>query len=106
MRYYQGPGALRKISASLLTDLGGRPFVFGGRNALASLERHGFHQAISDQGLKPVFEIFQGECCKEEVKRLSDIALDASSNLVVGAGGGKALDAAKAVGAELNLPIM
>jgi len=50
-------------------------------------------------------ETFQGECSDEEIERLSGIAQEANAKVIVGVGGGKALDTSKAVGHRLGLPI-
>lgn len=48
---------------------------------------------------------FQGECTVEEIDRLTGIATDADIDVVVGMGGGKAIDAAKSVSSRLDLPL-
>lgn len=50
-------------------------------------------------------ERFGGECCDEEIKKLKDIAEESGSELVVGIGGGKTLDTAKALAYELEVPV-
>lgn len=49
---------------------------------------------------------FGGECSFNEVNRLSAIGKKKNSDCVVGIGGGKLLDAAKAVAHELKLPVI
>ncbi|MCJ7608787.1 glycerol dehydrogenase [Candidatus Bathyarchaeota archaeon] len=106
MRYYQGPGILGEVSGRIFKNLGGSLFVFGGRRALGALESHGFYRSIRAQDLTYVIEEFGGECCDAELEKLSKTALDCSCSVVVGAGGGKALDSAKAVGSRLGLPVV
>jgi glycerol dehydrogenase len=106
MRYYQGPGVLREISGRIFQNLDGRLLVFGGSRALRVLADHGFYKSIQDHNQAYTVEEFRGECCDAEVERLSKIGLDESCRVVVGAGGGKALDTAKAVGSRLGLPVV
>lgn len=47
---------------------------------------------------------FAGECCMENVKELAEIVRKYSCNVLVGVGGGKALDVAKLVGDEVDMP--
>lgn len=51
-------------------------------------------------------EPFGGECSDEEIERLTAIARDNVAGAIVGVGGGKALDTAKAVAHGLGLPVI
>ena len=61
---------------------------------------------LPDLGLTPVIEAFGGECSKAEIVRLVDLANNHPFAAVVGAGGGKASDTARAVANELELPVV
>jgi glycerol dehydrogenase len=49
---------------------------------------------------------FAGECSLVEIERIKQAAKQNKSQVVVGAGGGKVLDAARAAAADLNLPVV
>ena len=49
---------------------------------------------------------FDGECSLVEIERIKQAAKQNKSQVVVGAGGGKVLDAARAAAADLNLPVV
>ena len=49
---------------------------------------------------------FDGESSDEEIKRLLKISKKASCEVIVGIGGGKTLDTAKAVSCELKMPVV
>ncbi|MFP1497224.1 iron-containing alcohol dehydrogenase [Escherichia coli] len=51
-------------------------------------------------------EIFNRECCDEEIERICKCTQACGAKMIVGIGGGKTPDTAKAVGATLNLPII
>ena len=50
-------------------------------------------------------ETFGEECSEEEICRLTSIAKEEQSEVIVGMGGGKALDTAKVVAHNLSLPV-
>jgi glycerol dehydrogenase len=51
-------------------------------------------------------EQFGGECSDEEIERLSEICKRNGCNVVIGMGGGKTLDTAKATAFSLRLPVV
>ncbi|TBW35340.1 glycerol dehydrogenase [Siculibacillus lacustris] len=51
-------------------------------------------------------EIFGRECCRLEIDRLSAVAKRTGAQVIVGIGGGKALDTAKAVAHDRGLPVV
>ena len=58
--------------------------------------------SLEDAGLGATSVEFNGEASETEIDRITDLAEDRGIDLVVGAGGGKALDTAKAVRTNLN----
>ncbi len=103
-RYVQGLGALAEIGDQVKL-LGDRVFVTGGRTALAET-RAFIEKSLSEKGLAVTFEIFRGECCDPEIERLKGQAEAAGSNVVVGVGGGKVIDTAKAVACLMKVPVV
>ena len=102
-RYIQGPGVIDEIGRLL----GGRyknAFLIGGRRTLALVG-----EAVSGQleraGAACRAELFGGEACQDEIERLSVAARAAGADLIIAAGGGKAIDSGKTVAAGLDLPM-
>ncbi|ELY58520.1 glycerol dehydrogenase [Natronococcus jeotgali] len=65
--------------------------------------------SLRDADVEPTLEEFNGEASEAEIDRLTGIARETGADAIVGAGGGKALDTAKAVrenagGAMVSLP--
>lgn len=98
-RYLQGPG--------LLSRLGEEAGLFGAhaaclldRSVYAALEDP-IRSACKDKVTLSLVE-HGGECSQAEIARVR--GLSEAAGLIIGAGGGKALDTAKAVAQELGVP--
>ncbi|MGD1815526.1 MAG: glycerol dehydrogenase [Pleomorphochaeta sp.] len=96
-----------------LNDLGS----FGktlGDNLLVLITESGKKRlgTIIEDGAKDVkdvtinFTYFNGECSREEIKRVEDEAKKLGANVIVGIGGGKTLDTAKAAAYYSKLPVI
>jgi glycerol dehydrogenase len=101
-RYVQGDGALE-----LLGEETGRL----GNQGLAIVDTFAqstygaeLQKSLSKGGTFSL-EAFQGECSDEEIERLSGKAKETNAKVIVGVGGGKALDTSKAVAHHLGLPL-
>jgi glycerol dehydrogenase len=103
-RYVQGPGALEHAGEHIAL-LGRKALVLGGKKGLSGKVREGLLSGFKTQGVTAHMEPFGGECCRPEIDRLAEVARTQGSDLVVGVGGGKSLDTAKAVAHELKIPV-
>lgn len=103
-RYVQGKGELKNLP-EYVKKLGKKLFVIisgsGLKRARGLLE-----ESFQDTGMELVFESFHGECCETEIKRLGSRFQENSCDLVVGVGGGKIHDSAKATAYEQNAPVV
>jgi glycerol dehydrogenase len=53
-----------------------------------------------------LLEEFNGECCEKEIRRVSDIVTGSKINVIVGVGGGKAIDTAKIVADRAGIAVI
>jgi glycerol dehydrogenase len=105
-RYTQGKNATALLGAEMAgLGLSGPALIVGGRSPIRLLSetwRHTFREA----GIAFAVHPFGGECSLAEIERIKQVARQNKSQVVVGAGGGKVLDAARAAAADLNLPVV
>ncbi|MBQ9941894.1 MAG: glycerol dehydrogenase [Christensenellaceae bacterium] len=102
-RYVQGSGELKNIAKHTL-GLGSKFFILGTTSGLRRVEetvKASF--AGTDAALH--FEAFNGECSKNEIARLCEKVAANGCDVIVGIGGGKTLDTAKAVAYYQKAPV-
>lgn len=100
--YIQGRETLGK-AGFYLEKFGQKAAVIADENVL-DIVRSPLQKGIKQSSLSITFNRFRGECTFQEISRLEKKIKEEEADIIVGAGGGKALDSAKAVGANLNLP--
>ncbi|MFL6117280.1 MAG: glycerol dehydrogenase [Catenulispora sp.] len=104
--YVQGRDATAALGPEMLRlGLTGPVLIVAAPSAerlLADAWRATFKDAATDFGVHR----FGGECSRAEIARIIGAAQGAEAGVIVGAGGGKALDAARAAADELGLPFV
>jgi glycerol dehydrogenase len=98
-RYVQGPGILKE-TGQFISPLGSRVFIIGGPKAL-SIGREPIAASLTEKGLAFQLEEFSGECTRANAAILSEKARGFAATVIVGIGGGRVIDTAKAVSHEL-----
>ena len=103
-KYVQGAGEMKKL---------GEYAKNYGKSALVLITASG-HKRLGDvveksfegTGVSVGFNYFNGECSKNEINRLVEIVKAEGYDLVIGIGGGKILDTAKAVAHLCHTPVL
>lgn len=102
-RYVQGPDALKRLGQEV-SRFGGYGFLICDPYIIDNI-LPAFQKDILKH-IQITLEKFKGECSDEEIERLFEIADKAGSEVIVGIGGGKTLDTAKAVANKLKIPVV
>lgn len=104
-RYVRQAGALKTIGGKI-KHLGRRPLIIGGRTALGVVEAV-LEQSLTASGLEPAGVLwYGGQCSAANIERVAEAAHAQKADILVGIGGGKALDTVKAAAARVNLPLV
>ncbi len=103
-KYVQGPNALQSI-ADYIKPLGDKAFVIADAFVFGLVEKM-IEASASKSGVQLTKATFEGECSQNEINRLGDLFANSGAEIVVGIGGGKTLDAAKAVAYYGKVPIV
>ena len=105
-RYTQGKHATARLGPEMKQlGLQGPALILGGRSAQRLLSDV-WTETFGDAGIEFAVTPFGGECSHPEIQRIKGAARDAKARVVIGAGGGKVLDAARAAASDLDLPVV
>lgn len=103
-KYIQGPDALQHLAQSI-KPLADHVFVIADQFVFGLVEET-ITKSFKSDDVKFEEAIFQGECSQNEINRLGALLKQTKASLVIGIGGGKTLDAAKAVAFHAHMPIV
>jgi glycerol dehydrogenase len=103
-RVVRGSGSLAHLSAEI-ARWGQRPLVIGGHHSLERLAPY-LQPLLAMPQLAVAQACYGADCTEAANARLKQAAADHEADVILGVGGGKALDTAKLVAEQLNLPII
>lgn len=101
-KYIQGAGAIGELPA-LVKSLGERGLVLASPSSIGRvLPQCGIDLVAHGIAVDP----FRGECCEEELTRLAAVLEQEKTDVLIGMGGGKTIDAAKIAADRAGIPVI
>ncbi|WP_028023766.1 glycerol dehydrogenase [Enterovibrio calviensis] len=103
-KYIQGEGALGNIGKYVST-FGSKPFAIAD-DFVMGLTQDTVATSFAASEIPATFECFNGECSRPEIDRLLALAEGVEADVIIGIGGGKTLDTAKAIAFYAKRPVV
>ncbi len=100
----RGAGVLSTVAGEV-ANLGTRPLIIAGNQTL-NLSQESLQSLCQSPELHPLSVSYGADCCEASLKALRKAAKEHKADLIIGIGGGKALDTAKLVAHQLTLPVV
>ena len=100
----RGSGVLTG-SVTEIARLGTRPLIVAGEQTLA-LSRDSLECLCQSPELAVIWANYGADCSEASLEALRTIAKEHKADVIIGVGGGKALDTAKLVAQQLQLPVV
>jgi len=101
-KYIQGAGAISELPA-MIDLLGKQGLIL----ASPSVKNQVLPACRIDWGAHTIdIELFRGECCEDELARVSAIVSQKHVDVLAGMGGGKTIDTAKIVADRMGMPVI
>lgn len=102
-RYVQGIDLIDR-AADYLRPLGTSPLIIADE-VVWGIAGEKLQESLSGDGLDAAHEIFGGEASLKEIDRITDKARSGGNDVIIGLGGGKTIDTARAVADHASLPV-
>ncbi|MDZ7957593.1 MAG: iron-containing alcohol dehydrogenase family protein [Aulosira sp. DedQUE10] len=100
----RGSSVLQAASAEI-ARLGSRPLIVAGKRTLA-ITQESLQPILEQQKLNIATADYGADCCEASLQSLREAAKEHKADVIIGVGGGKALDTAKLVAHQLQLPVV
>ncbi|OUL32124.1 iron-containing alcohol dehydrogenase family protein [Nostoc sp. 106C] len=100
----RGSSILQSASAEI-ASLGSRPLTVAGDRTLAIIQKS-LQPILEQRQLQLAQADYGADCCEASLKSLAKAAKAHKADVIIGFGGGKALDTAKLLAHQLQLPVV
>ncbi len=92
-------------SGNAIAKLGKRPLIVGGKQTLEAIEPY-LEPIVKKYDLKTTQGSYLPDCTESSLSKLQELASSHQADLIIGVGGGKALDTAKLLAHQCQIPIV
>lgn len=103
-KYVQSKGALKELT-QIASEYGKKALLVSSNTDLAYVQS-AIDEAQKNFPLECVLTAFRGECSNVEIERLRTLSKANNCDVIIGLGGGKSLDTAKAIAHYDDLPVI
>lgn len=104
-RYYQGAGILEQVGAEALALGWNKPLILGGEKALNAAWAK-VKNSLEARKLDFILQVYAGFTTAEDIEKFAWVYREHQCDGVVGIGGGKIMDLAKAVAADVGCGVL
>lgn len=104
-KFIIGTGLLAQLP-DYVKDFGNNAFIICDEFILSKVQDEAISAIDKTENMVATAEKFNYECTQKEVDRNVNLATEVNANVIVGVGGGKTLDTAKAVAYTKELPVI
>lgn len=102
---YENQWGILKNSGDYIKEIGKKAFIIGGKTAL-QITRKDLEKSLIKNDISYSIEEFSGYNTIEKVKSIGSYINNNGSDVIVGVGGGRVLDLVKAIGNDIDIPIV
>lgn len=102
-RYVQGIDLIDR-AAHYIAPLGSAPLIIADE-VVWDIAGQKLQDSLRGDGMEATHEVFGGEASMNEIGRIADKAQSGETDVIIGLGGGKTIDTARAVADKLSLPV-
>lgn len=104
-KYIQGEGEIKRL-AEYYSKLGKTGAFVLADSFIAANYREDITASFEQAGIPIILEQFNGECSQSEISRIAEDAENTGADVILGIGGGKTLDTAKAAAYYSGMPVI
>ncbi|MBD2163225.1 iron-containing alcohol dehydrogenase family protein [Calothrix membranacea FACHB-236] len=97
--------SILQTASTEIARLGNRPLIVAGKQTLA-ITKESLQPILEQEHLDIAAADYGADCCEASLQSLQKAAKAHKADLIIGVGGGKALDTAKLVAHQLQLPVV